>query len=311
MKKTKILIDTDPGNDDLLAIIMALSSPRLDLRGLTVVGGNASLLDTTSNALSLLSYMGRSDVPVYVGYPSAMNETLTSSAKLDEFKSHRSRIHGDTGLHVDLPEPTMKAMDGHAVDFIISESKANKGELVLLPIGPLTNIARAIEKEPKLIDWVKAVHVMGGAVNVPGNITEHAEFNIYCDPEAANEVLSSGLDIKLCGLDITRETSIKREETEWLKGDSPGERLIRELLDIVFRKLTDRNYFSLHDPIAVLSVLHPELIQWKTSKVSVVCDGENVGKTNDLDEPNGSVAIGIDIDEDAAKAKIAEILEQH
>ena len=86
--------------------------------------------------------------------------------------------------------------------------------------------------------------------------------------------------------------------------------MIRELLDIVFRKLTDRNYFSLHDPIAVLSVLHPELIQWKTSKVSVACDGKNVGKTSDLDEPNGSVAIGIDIDIDAAKTKIAEILEQ-
>ena len=157
MKKTKILIDTDPGNDDLLAIVMALSSPRFNLRGLTVVGGNASLVNTTNNALSLLSYMGRTDIPVYVGYPSAMNETLTSSVKLDEFKSHRSRIHGDTGLHVDLPEPTMKAMDGHAVDFIISESEANKGELVLLPIGPLTNIARAIEKEPKLIDDLPVV----------------------------------------------------------------------------------------------------------------------------------------------------------
>ncbi|SVB28452.1 uncharacterized protein METZ01_LOCUS181306, partial [marine metagenome] len=119
MKKAKILIDTDPGNDDLLAIVMALSSPHFDLRGLTVVGGNASLVDTTNNALSLLSYMGRPDIRVYVGYPSAMNETLTSSAKLDEFKSHRSRIHGDTGLHVDLPEPTMNPMNGHAVDFII------------------------------------------------------------------------------------------------------------------------------------------------------------------------------------------------
>ena len=310
MKKAKILIDTDPGNDDLLAIVMALSSPHFDLRGLTVVGGNASLVDTTNNALSLLSYMGRPDIRVYVGYPSAMNETLTSSAKLDEFKSHRSRIHGDTGLHVDLPEPTMNPMNGNAVDFIISESEANKGELILVPIGPLTNIARAIEKEPNIVDWVKAVHVMGGAVNVPGNITEDAEFNIYCDPEAANEVLSSGLDIKLCGLDITRETSIKRDEVEWLKGDSPGERLIRQLLDIVFRKLTDRNYFSLHDPIAVLSVLHPELIQWKMSRVSVVCDGKEVGKTIDLDEANGSVSIGIDIDRDAAKAKIAEILER-
>ena len=308
MDKTKILIDTDPGNDDLLAIVMALSSIELDLKALTIVGGNASLEDTTDNALSLLSYMGRLDVPVYVGHPSAMNETLTSSAKLDDFKSHRSRIHGETGLHVDLPRSDAKPESTHAVDLIISELEANKGELVLVPIGPLTNIAMAIKKEPRIIEWAKSVHVMGGAVNVPGNITKSAEFNIYCDPVAANEVFSSGLNIKLCGLDITRETSVKRGEVNWLNGDSPGELLIRQLLDIVFTRLTDRNSFSLHDPIAVLSVLHPELIQWKTSHIAVICDGEEVGKTCDLGKPGGSVEVGVGIDQDLAKTKIAEIL---
>ena len=308
MNKIKIILDTDPGNDDILAIIMALKSQLIDIRGMTIVGGNASLENTTNNALSLLTYMNRVEIPVYVGDPSALNETLTSPAEFSEFKSHRIEIHGETGLHVPLPSPANEPEEMHAVDFIISEAKANKGELVLVPIGPLTNIAMAIKKEPNLKDWVKRIHLMGGAVNVPGNVTEHAEFNIYCDPVAANEVMSSGIEIKLCGLDITRNTSVKREETDWLNGNSPGEKVIRRLLDTVFKKIPDRNYFSLHDPITVLSVLHPELIQWEMFNVSVICNGPESGKTLGTVNAEGSVSVGVNIDQELAKMKIAEIL---
>ena len=308
MNKIKIILDTDPGNDDLLAIIMALKSQLIDIRGMTIVGGNASLENTTSNALSLLTYMNRVEIPVYVGHPSALNETLTSPEEFSEFKSHRIEVHGETGLHVPLPSPANEPEEMHAVDFIISEAEANKGELVLVPIGPLTNIAMAIKKEPNLKDWVKRIHLMGGAVNVPGNVTEHAEFNIYCDPVAANEVMSSGIEIKLCGLDITRNTSVKREETDWLNGNSPGEKVIRQLLDTVFKKIPDRNYFSLHDPITVLSVLHPELIQWEMFNVSVICNGPESGKTLGTVNAEGSVAVGVNIDQEVAKMKIAEIL---
>jgi inosine-uridine nucleoside N-ribohydrolase len=308
MNKIKIILDTDPGNDDLLAIIMALKSQLIDIRGMTIVGGNASLENTTSNALSLLTYMNRVEIPVYVGDPSALNETLTSPEEFSEFKSHRIEIHGETGLHVPLPSPANQPEEMHAVDFIISEAEANKGELVLVPIGPLTNIAMAIKKEPNIKDWVKRIHLMGGAVNVPGNVTEHAEFNIYCDPVAANEVMSSGIEIKLCGLDITRNTSVKREETDWLNGNSPGEKVIRQLLDTVFKKIPDRNYFSLHDPITVLSVLHPELIQWEMFNVSVICNGPESGKTLGTVNAEGSVAVGVNIDQELAKMKIAEIL---
>jgi len=308
MNKIKIILDTDPGNDDILAIIMALKSQLIDIRGMTIVGGNASLENTTNNALSLLTYMNRVEIPVYVGDPSALNETLTSPAEFSEFKSHRIEIHGETGLHVPLPSPANEPEEMHAVDFIISEAKANKGELVLVPIGPLTNIAMAIKKEPNLKGWVKRIHLMGGAVNVPGNVTEHAEFNIYCDPVAANEVMSSGIEIKLCGLDITRNTSVKREETDWLNGNSPGEKVIRRLLDTVFKKIPDRNYFSLHDPITVLSVLHPELIQWEMFNVSVICNGPESGKTLGTVNAEGSVSVGVNIDQELAKIKIAEIL---
>jgi len=308
--KRQIILDTDPGNDDLLAIIMALKSDLIHVRGLTVVGGNASIENTTNNALGLLAYMERTEIPVYVGDASALNEISTSPEEFEEFKSHRIEIHGETGLHVTLPKPSITPQKTHAVDFIISEAEVNKGELILVPVGPLTNIALALKKQPKMRDWVKSIHLMGGAVNVPGNVTEHAEFNIYCDPEAANAVFSSGIDIKMCGLDITRYTSVKREETDWLNGNSPGEKIIRQLLDTVFKKFPDRNYFSLHDPITVLSVLHPELIEWEMFDVSVICNGSEFGKTLGTVNAEGSVAVGIDINQVLAKAKIAEILSE-
>ena len=309
MNKTKIILDTDPGNDDLLAIIMALKSELLDVRGLTIVGGNASIEHTTVNALSLLTYMERIEVPVYVGNASALNEASTSAEEFEEFKSHRIEIHGETGLHVSLPNPSIGPQKIHAVEFIIGEAERHKGELILVPVGPLTNIALALKKQPRLVDWVKSINLMGGAVNVPGNVTKYAEFNIYCDPEAANAVLSSGIDIKMCGLDITRVTSVKKEETDWLAGNSAGEKIIRRLLNTVF-ETTGRNSFSLHDPITVLSVLYPELIDWKEYDVSVICEGSQFGKTVGTLNPNGSVSVGIGIDEVLAKAKIAEILSE-
>jgi len=308
MSKIKVIIDTDPGNDDLLAIVMALNSSKLDLLGLTVVGGNATIEDTTNNALSILTYMKRTDIPVYIGDPSALNEKFTTQKEVDEFNSHRSRIHGVRGLHVDLPKPSISAEKDHAVDFIIQQAQANKNELILVPIGPLTNIALAIKKEPNLKNWIKSIHVMGGAVTVPGNVTPHAEFNIYCDPVAANEVFSSGIDIKLCGLDITQQTSIGKQETNWLKGNSIGEILIKDLMKNLYINDPSRNSFSLHDPITVLSLIHPEIIDWKKSAIEVIADQFEFGRTIDTDDPDGSVSIAINIQQEVAKDKIAQMI---
>jgi inosine-uridine nucleoside N-ribohydrolase len=125
---------------------------------------------------------------------------------------------------------------------------------------------------------------------------------------AADEVMGSGIGIKLCGLDITRETSVKREETDWLGGNSPAEKIIRQLLNTVFRKLPDRDYFSLHDPITVLSVLYPELIDWEMYDVSVVCTGSEFGKTIGTLNIDGTVEVGVNIDQELAKQKISQIL---
>lgn len=308
MSKIKIILDTDPGNDDLMAIIMALKSDLIDVRGLTVVGGNASIEDTTNNALSLLTYLNRVEVPVYVGNASALNQISTSTEEFDEFVSHRIEIHGESGLHVNLPSPSVQPRQQHAVDFIIEEVESNKGEIILVPVGPLTNIADAIKKQPKLKEWVRAIHVMGGAVGVPGNVTKHAEFNIYCDPEAANDVFASGIEIKLCGLNITRPTSVNKDESDWLQGTSREEVLIDELLTNTFEQNSRRESFSLHDPVAVLSLLYPDLIEWELFDISVISEGPEFGRTIGIVDTEGTVAVGVRINSSLAKEKIADIL---
>ena len=308
MSKIKIILDTDPGNDDLMAIIMALKSDLIDVRGLTVVGGNASIEDTTNNALSLLTYLNRVEVPVYVGNASALNQISTSTEEFDEFVSHRIEIHGESGLHVNLPSPSVQPRQQHAVDFIIEEVESNKGEIILVPVGPLTNIADAIKKQPKLKEWVRAIHVMGGAVGVPGNVTKHAEFNIYCDPEAASDVFASGIEIKLCGLNITRPTSVNKDESDWLQGTSREEVLIDELLTNTFEQNSRRESFSLHDPVAVLSLLYPDLIEWELFDISVISEGPEFGRTIGIVDTEGTVAVGVRINSSLAKEKIADIL---
>ena len=308
MRKIKIILDTDPGNDDLMAIIMALKSDFIDVRGLTVVGGNASIENTTNNALSLLTYLNRAEVPVYVGYASALNEISTSTEDFDEFVAHRIEIHGESGLHVTLPSPSVQPREKHAVDFIIEEVESNKGEIILVAVGPLTNIADAIKKQPKLKEWIRAIHVMGGAVGVPGNVTKHAEFNVYCDPEAANDVFASGIEIKLCGLNITRPTSVNKDESDWLQGTSREEVLIDELLTNTFEQNSRRESFSLHDPVAVLSLVYPDLIGWELFNISVTSEGPEFGRTIGIVDTEGTVAVGVRINSSLAKEKIAEIL---
>ena len=308
MRKIKIILDTDPGNDDLMAIIMALKSDFIDVRGLTVVGGNASIENTTNNALSLLTYLNRVEVPVYVGNASALNEISTSTEDFDEFVAHRIEIHGESGLHVTLPSPSVQPREKHAVDFIIEEVESNKGEIILVAVGPLTNIADAIKKQPKLKEWIRAIHVMGGAVGVPGNVTKHAEFNVYCDPEAANDVFASGIEIKLCGLNITRPTSVNKDESDWLQGTSREEVLIDELLTNTFEQNSRRESFSLHDPVAVLSLVYPDLIGWELFNISVTSEGPEFGRTIGIFDTEGTVAVGVRINSSLAKEKIAEIL---
>jgi len=186
----RLLFDGDPGIDDAMAIIFALKSDNVKLEGITTVGGNVNLDHTTQNALRILEVAGHPEVPVARGVAKPLLRDLESTGE----------VHGENGLgNVNLSSPRTKEKPIHAVDLIIKTIMDNPGEITLVPVGPLTNIAVAVVKEPRLKGYVKEVVIMGGAVTVAGNITSEAEFNVYADPEAAKIVFHSGMPITLVG----------------------------------------------------------------------------------------------------------------
>ena len=186
MSGRPVIIDCDPGIDDAIALLLALASPEeIDLLGITCVAGNVPLPLTLRNARIVVELSGRTDVPIYAGCARPMRRTLSTG----------ERIHGKTGLDgYDWPEPSLVIGDGHAVDFIVETCLAAKdGAITLCPVGPMTNIATAIVKQPRILPKLREIAFMGGAALVPGNVTPVAEFNIHADPHAAEVVLQSGV----------------------------------------------------------------------------------------------------------------------
>ena len=287
----KCIIDTDPGADDVLALIMALNSPELEILALTTVEGNALLEHTTANALRLLDYMGRTEIPVYVG----------SSTPLEGEFHHAYQVHGEEGLTVRLPDTDIEPADGNAVDFIIETALAMPGELALFAVGPLTNVARALNKEGRLKDALQRVYIMGGQGDGSGNVTPYAEFNIWDDPYAANVVFNSGVPVTLLGLNISRQTSVARDDESWMSGETPGERLAAQVLEKWFDldEEEHRARFSLHDPVTVMAALRPDLIGTRAATLTVRTEGERVGEIVADYESGGSVdvAVGVEVAE--------------
>ena len=284
----KCIIDTDPGADDVLALIMALNSPELEILALTTVEGNARLEHTTANALRLLDYMGRTEIPVHAG----------ESTPLEGEFHHAYEVHGDEGLTVRLPDTETMPAQGGAVDFIVDTALAMPGEVTLFALGPLTNVARALMRDERVKDALRRVYVMGGQGDGSGNVTPYAEFNIWDDPYAANVVFGSGVPVTLVGLNITRQTSIARDEEGWSSGDTPGERLAAQVLEKWF-ELDDAEHrarFSMHDPVTIMAALRPELIETRAATVSVETSGERVGEVAADYESGGSVDVAVGVE---------------
>ena len=295
----KCIIDTDPGADDVLALIMALNSPELEILALTTVEGNARLEHTTANALRLLAYMGRSDIPVYEG----------ESMPLEGEFHHAYEVHGTDGLTVRLPDTEVVPADGNAVDFIIETALASPGEVTLFALGPLTNVARALIREERLKDALKRVYVMGGTGGSSGNVTPYAEFNIYDDPHASNVVFGSGAPVTLLGLNITRQTSIARDNENWLTGETPGERLAARILENWFELgQGERQRFSMHDPVTIMAALRPDLMQTQAATLSVETKGERVGEITADYANGGSVDVAVEVESEEALAFMRGLL---
>ena len=283
----RVVIDTDPGTDDALALLMALNSPDLRIEGITTVGGNATLAETTDNALRLVDHVaGGRDVPVAVG---------AERPACGSF-SHAYHVHGADGLGVDLPAASRAPHRADAVEFLRDRALAAPGRIAVIALGPLTNVAAALDGRPDVAQAISEIVVMGGAVEVPGNVTPHAEFNIYEDPWSANAVFASGVPVTLIGLDVTHRTSLQRDGgPRWFEGTSRPAQLANRILANNFRERPDVQEFYLHDPLAVAAAIEPELLTHRRAQVAVVTDGEERGRTvaNYGDGPV-KVALGVD-----------------
>lgn len=259
----KVIIDTDPGNDDAIAILLALGSPEIELLGLSVVAGNVPLAITSRNARMICEMASPGTIPVYEGEEGPLKNPPVMAED----------VHGQTGLDgVEIFEPKQPAETMHAVDWIIETVLANEGDVSICAMGPLTNIARAIEREPCFPSMIKELVIMGGSHFQGGNITPMAEFNFYVDPHAADIVLRSGASITLAPLDVTLQA---RMEVEWIHrfvGLGKIGEFVHNLLMPSLRFSQSRyvgNYAPLHDPFTVAYLIEPTLFNTRHVSVSI------------------------------------------
>jgi len=285
---TPILLDCDPGHDDAIAILLALGSDEVELRGVTTVAGNQTLEKTTANAIRVLELAGRGDVPVAVGSPRPLVREPFVAAY----------VHGETGLDgPDLPPPQAEPSPRHAVDFLAERVDG----ATLVATGPLTNVALLLALYPDARP--DRIVLMGGAI-AEGNVTPAAEFNIWADPEAAARVFSSDLDVTMVGLDVTHKALVTSAHAEQLRSAGRIGKVVAELLDfygVFHRKVYAFDGSPVHDAVAVAHVIDPTLLEVERLNVRIDCESElcrgrtvvdTLGRTGL--EPTASVAVDID-----------------
>ena len=267
----KIIIDTDPGQDDAVAILLALASPeQLDVLGVVAVAGNVPLDLTEKNARIVCELAGKPETPVFKGCAAPLARKLVTA----------EHVHGKTGLDgPQLPDPVMELQDEDGVDFIIRSLREHAPKSVTLcPLGPLTNIATAFQRAPDVIERVQEIVLMGGAYFEVGNITPAAEFNIYVDPEAAEIVFKSGAPITVMPLDVTHQALTTRPRVEAFREmDSEVGRMVAEWTDF-FERFDKEKYGSegapLHDPCVIAYLLAPHLFKGRYVNVEIETGSE-------------------------------------
>lgn len=292
--KRKIIIDCDPGHDDAIAILLAAGNPAIDLVAITTVAGNAEIEKTTQNALKVCEIAGVRDVPIAKGAGQPMVRKRETAAD----------IHGDSGMDGPvLPEPTLNIVEEHAVDLIIRKLLESDGDITLVPVGPLTNIAMAMRREPAILPKIQEIVIMGGGTF--GNWTPAAEFNIYVDAEAAAVVFESGVPITMMGLDVTHQALATVEVSDKIASiENPVAKFVSELL--VFFRQTYKDVFDfehppVHDVCSVAYCIDPTVFNCKKLRVDIETRGDftygmtvvdTLGVTHK--EPNVNFALGLD-----------------
>ncbi|QPF71936.1 nucleoside hydrolase [Roseateles sp. DAIF2] len=265
MNRQSIIIDTDPGQDDAVAILLALASPELELLGITTVAGNVPLALTSRNARIVCELAGRREVPVYAGADRPLLKPLVTA----------EHVHGRSGLDGPvLPEPTMPLAAGHAVDFIIDTlMRREAGTVTLCPLGPLTNIAQALIREPRIAPRIRRIVLMGGGGFEGGNITPAAEFNIYVDPQAADLVFRSGVPITMAPLDVTHQAQTLPHRVAAIRAlGTPLAETVAQWLEFAERfdvQKYGQQGGPLHDPCVIAWLLQPELFSGRDCHVAI------------------------------------------
>jgi len=291
-----IIIDTDPGQDDAIAILLALASPELDVLAITTVAGNVPQPLVTVNTLRLLTLASRTEVPVFRGCSRPLLRQLYTA----------EYVHGPTGVDgAALPEPAVAPDPGHAVDLLIEACLDSGDELITLcPLGPLTNVGMAIAKEPSIIGRIREIVWMGGAFDEPGNTTSRAEFNAYVDPHAADIVLRSGIPLTIVPLDVTHKALMTPRHIERL--DAYGTTVSAAAAGMIrFYERYDIDKYDipgapLHDPCVIAYLVDPSLFGGHEASVAIeLCNEDEVGNTYTTEGTATNAQIITEVDADA------------
>ncbi|WP_283679448.1 nucleoside hydrolase [Lentilactobacillus sp. Marseille-Q4993] len=302
MAQKKMILDLDTGIDDAMAIAYAVASPEVDLIGILGSYGNVYVEDGAVNSLKILELLGVTDVPVYVGLP--------HSSESDHFDRMpvSAQIHGDNGIgEVELPEPKRAVETGDGIDFLIDSVKKYGKDLILVPTGPLTNLDAAIKKDPSITKEIGNVTIMGGALTVPGNVSNVTEANIQQDAAAANRVFTSPLHLTMVGLDVTLRTLLTKKETQqWRDLGTKSGKAFADIVDYYIKAYEvtspDLHGCALHDPFAVGVAINPDFVTCLDLNMYVTTDdkfyGRTVGDPARLSEPDTNVKVAVNADVD-------------
>lgn len=290
MKKRPVIICTDPGIDDFIAMLMLLHEPALDIRGMIALSGNVGLPITVNNTLLAAELCGRSDMPVLSGSDRPLNRPPRSAVN----------IHGKSGLGVSIERYcTGSASTLDAAEFIVRTAREFPGELEIISLGPLTDVARALRLSPEIAPLLKQVVVMGGGIH-RGNATAFAEFNIVADPEAADVVFSSGASVVMIGLDATHQCLQPRSQIEQMSAETELGGMVRLMLGDyadMYQRVHHLDGVVIHDAICALWLTKPELFQTQQLRIRICLDeGEHLGQTMvvEADAPVATVAMSLD-----------------
>lgn len=295
MNKKKLLIDCDPGHDDAIALMLAFSNENFEILGLTIESGNQTLDKTSQNAINICSYFNK-DIDIVKG----VNHPLIKEVNIC------SEIHGESGLDgFDFPKYSKKTKDINGIQYIIDTLLKND-KVTIVATGPLTNIALSLRCEPKIIDHIEEIVLMGGSID-NGNVSPAAEFNILCDPEACDIIMKSNIKVKMIGLNVTRKVLVLPKIIDRMKKiNNKASNLFVKLME-VFNENQQKTFGleagPLHDPVTIVSLIDENVVKFQKMNVTIdLSHGESYGRTNcDVfdflkKEKNCYVAIDIDVE---------------